>query len=334
MDISFPSHGGNLGEAARRFGIAPNAWLDLSTGVNPLAYPVPDIDAALWRRLPEHELIADLEQAALKAYGAGARAAALASAGSAALIHLLPFMAGGRRVHIAGPTFAEHPAAWTHAGHEVHMVRGLDDAGADVMVVVNPNNPGAERYRPDELNELAGALHRRGGLLVVDEAFADPHPELSVAAAAGMPGLVVLRSFGKFFGLSGLRLGFALAAPEMIAALRALAGPWPVSGPAARIGAAALGDRAWIEASRARLGGDAIRMRQLVEQAGLTVAGSCALFTLLELPDAGALHLALARQGVWSRIFPDQPRRLRLGMPGREADWQRLKAALGAAVSR
>src|SRR5690606_32667145 len=141
-------------------------------------------------------------------------------------------------------------------------------------------------------------------LLVVDESFADPVPELSVAATVdARPNLVVLRSFGKFYGLAGLRLGFALGHPDAVAALSAMAGPWPVSGPAIAVGRMALADRGWRDATVARLAGDCERMDLIAAAAGWRLAGGCHLFRLYGVGDAVSAQGRLAEFRVWSRRF-------------------------------
>jgi cobalamin biosynthetic protein CobC len=182
---------------------------------------------------------------------------------------------------------------------------------------------------PDALRALAAALAARGGLLVVDEAFMDVGPvDASLASAAG-DGLVVLRSFGKFFGLAGLRLGFALAAPEQAARMRASLGPWPVAGPAIAVGAAALADAAWIAATRRSLAGAAQRLDGLLAAAGLDIVGGTSLYRLVRTSRAALLFEHLGRSGIMVRRFAHAPSWLRFGLPGEEAAWQRVSAALG-----
>ena len=139
-------------------------------------------------------------------------------------------------------------------------------AGADLAVVVNPNNPDGRRHRPDDLAALAADV----ALLVVDESFADPEPDVSLLPRLGhdSANLVVLRSFGKFYGLAGVRLGFAVTGAALAERFRALAGPWAVSGPAIASGRAALADRAWQEATTRRLVADARRLDALADAAG------------------------------------------------------------------
>lgn len=146
-------------------------------------------------------------------------------------------------------------------------------------------------------------------------------------AADARGNIIVLRSFGKFYGLAGLRLGFVLGAGDRIGALATLAGPWPVSGPAIAVGAVALADRAWQEQTVARLRGDAARLDALAARAGWTLAGGSDLFRLYQTPDARSAQERLAAHRVWSRAFPYSDRWIRLGLPDGDMAWQRLAAA-------
>jgi cobalamin biosynthetic protein CobC len=225
-------HGGDLGRAITRFGGTPAGWIDLSTGINRLPWPVPDLPPEAWRALPT--------AAATAAAIAAARAAwdvpggVLPLAGAQAAIQLLPRLAPPGRVGILAPTYNEFAAAFAAEGWRVEEAATPDRlAGCEAAVVVNPNNPDGRRLEPAALVALAGTV----GLLVVDESFADPHPEVSLSGTDLPENLMVLRSFGKFHGLAGARLGFVLGARDRLAALARLAGPWPVSGPALALGA-------------------------------------------------------------------------------------------------
>jgi cobalamin biosynthesis protein CobC len=318
-------HGGGLDRAAARYGIAPESWMDLSTGINPNGYPVPALPPDVWRRLTDAALDERLRAAAASRYGVDDTRLVVPAPGSQALIQWLPRLEPPSRVAVLGPTYNEHAPAWAAAGHEVREVGDLDaiPADADVVIVVNPNNPDGRVVEPSRLLELT---ERR--LVVADEAFADVVPEASVAGCAGRTNLVVLRSFGKFFGLAGLRLGFALTERQRALALGAALGPWAVSGPAATIGVAALADEAWIMDARARLGRVAARLGQLLAGAGLAVLGGTPLFRLIVHPDAERLYERLARRGILTRRFAAHPAWLRLGLPGDEAEWARLAAGL------
>lgn len=241
-------------------------------------------------------------------------------AGAQAAIQMIPLSRPPGTARVLGPTYNEHAAAFETAGWQVETVRELADlAGADMAVVVNPNNPDGRVFSRAEVLDLA----RKVGCLVVDESFADPVPEVSVADAAG-EGLLVLRSFGKFYGLAGLRLGFVLGD---VARLKALAGPWPVSGAAIAIGAEALADKRWGMETVVRLQNDAARLDALALQAGWQVVGGTTLFRLYQTPDAAEAQARLAEARVWSRVFPYSKHWVRLGLPD-GGGWTQIEAAL------
>lgn len=322
---ALPRHGGDLAAAAARFGRPAAAWLDLSTGINPRPYPIPAIAAAAWTRLPGFEAMAALCAAAAARYGTGPDAKVVAAPGTQALIQWLPRLLPPGRVAVAGPTYAEHADAWAAAGHRVSEVADpAESAGADVAIVVNPNNPDGRTVAPASLDDL----RRRVGLLVVDEAFADVLPTASVAARAGEPGLVILRSFGKFFGLAGVRLGFALADSRIGDALAAALGPWAVPGPAAAVGTAALADSAWIAETEAWLADAARRLDGLLTGAGLAIVGGTTLYRLARHPGTRQLYEHLGQAGILVRAFAAAPDRLRFGLPGNAGEFQRLERAL------
>jgi cobalamin biosynthesis protein CobC len=323
-----PIHGGDLAAATQRFGVSAEGWLDLSTGINPVAYPFQQPPPEVSARLPAPDAEAALADVARAYYGT--EAAVVIGAGSQAFIQTLPRLRPVGRVAVISPTYSEHARAWTAAGHDVHQVRpGVDLAGFDVVVVVNPNNPDGRQIEAETLIALADHLHAHGRWLVVDEAFADADPDHSVAAQAGRGGLIVLRSFGKFFGLAGVRLGFALCADDMAAELQRNLGPWPVSGPALHIGRQALGDRAWHAQTRRQRHADKQRLDKLLRDAGHKIIGGTALFRLVET-DGPGLHRHLAQHGIWTRAFDFSPHLLRLGLAGEETAWQRLTNALSA----
>lgn len=317
-------HGGNLDLACKLFGGRLEEWIDLSTGINRQPYPVGELQARSWSALPSRAEIEALHATARSAYGT--TAPVLALAGAQAAIQSLPLLSPPGRARILAPTYNEYAPTLKAAGWEVEEVNDLDAvAGAELAVVVNPNNPDGRRHDRAALLALAS----RPGRLVVDESFADVAPGVSLASDAGRTGLLVLRSFGKFYGLAGLRLGFVLGNETDVAALATMAGPWPVSGAAIEIGRRALLDRAWAEATRARLTGEAGRLDDLVRGAGWSLVGGTPLFRLYETGNAIAAQEKLARAKIWSRIF-DKPGWLRLGLPGDEGEWARLAAALSA----
>lgn len=323
--MTLPLHGGDLAAAEARWGRPAQGWLDLSTGINPWPYPLPDMPAEAWTRLPGAAEERALAAAAARRWRAPGADRILAAPGSSALIQALPRVLPPGDVAVLGPTYGEHARAWAAAGHAVRQISSLDDMGdAAAVVAVNPNNPDGRTLAPERLAALATG----GRMVVVDEAFADATPELS-AVPLLRPGLVVLRSFGKFYGLAGLRLGFTAAEPNLLDRLRAQLGPWPVSGPALAVGTQALGDEAWTTATRARLNDAAGRLDAVLKSAGLAVVGGTSLFRLAEHAAATELYDRLGRAGILVRAFAEQPTRLRFGLPGNDGDMVRLRQALG-----
>jgi cobalamin biosynthetic protein CobC len=267
-------HGGDLDAARKLFPGAPEPFLDLSTAVNPHPYPIPELWPEHFARLPDFENLKLLTSYAATAYAAPSEANVVPAPGSQILMTLLAGLVSPGRAAILGPTYAEHARVAALAGHEAITVSELAPLGeADLAVVVNPNNPDGRICGKDELLRIAEQQRGRGGLLVVDEAFMDAGPRgESLALHVEDAPVVVLRSFGKFFGLAGLRLSFALAATALAARLRASLGPWPVSGPALAVGKSALWDWDWIDETRLSLGHAAVRLKKLLEDAGCGLA--------------------------------------------------------------
>ncbi len=306
-------HGGNLGAAMARFGGQRADWIDLSTGINPTPYPLPQMTAEDWTALPDRAAQDALIAAARRFWNVPDGADILAAPGASALIARLPALQAPGRVAIKTPTYNEHAAAFAQ-----HRWQVLDAGPAEAQVVVHPNNPDGRLWSADELT---------APFCVIDESFCDICPDRSLIARAATPGTLVLKSFGKFWGLAGLRLGFAIGDPELIAGLQAAMGPWAVSGPALRTGTLALSDADWAAATRRDLAKSAARLDRLMQRAGAQSVGGTDLFRLYEVTDAAAWQDRLARAHVWSRIFPYSTRFLRLGLPP-AARWSQLENAL------
>ena len=313
---SFPKalrdHGGGLDAAAAEYGGQPVDWIDLSTGINPVPYPILALSDKAWGALPDAAAEQALVSAARDFWQIPDNAAVLAVPGASAAIAALPRVLTGQKVNIPKPTYNEHQAGFEAAGWAL-------SAEAAAQVLVHPNNPDGRLWSAGDFDHTT--------LTIIDESFCDVTPHQSHVAQSGQPGRVILKSFGKFWGLAGLRLGFVIAQPDLIADLKAHLGPWPVSGPALEIGAAALSDPAWARETRKRLAEDAIRLDALMTSAGVTALGGCDLFRLYDVKDAKVWQVRLAKHHIWSRIFPYSDSWLRLGLPGPK-DWDRLEAAL------
>ena len=319
-------HGGQLYAAAQRFGIPASEWLDLSTGINPHPFVPPPLPLAAWQRLPQDQ--DGLLQAAESYYGSSNL---LPVAGSQAAIQLLPRLRQHCRVGVMHPAYAEHAHAWRSAGHEIINLTPLEIDAAiehiDVLLLIQPNNPTGEVFTHAQLHDWHARLQARNGWLVVDEAFIEASTRNSMVRTDMPPGLVVLRSLGKFFGLAGARVGFVFAQTKLLERMQNLLGPWSVSGPSRFVAQAALLDRTWQAATSARLQQDGTRLAQLLQDAKLVPDGDCSLFQWVKTARAETVHEQLAQRGILTRLF-DEPHSLRFGLPGTETEWLRLHKAL------
>jgi cobalamin biosynthesis protein CobC len=309
---------------------APEPFIDLSTGINPHSYPMPQLPADLFARLPEPADIDRLAAIAAKTYGAAAPDCVVAAPGTQIMLAPVAALAPPGKAVVLGPTYGEFSRAATLAGHNVADVRDASELqGADLVIVANPNNPDGRVLSRRELLEIADSLRHRGGMLVVDEAFMDVGPEdAGLCGEVMRGGIVVLRSFGKFFGLAGVRLGFAVTAPAMAARLSATLGPWAVSGPAIAIGQAALADAAWIGAMHKRLAQEAHQLDEVLAMTGIEIVGGTALFRLARVCASDRLFHHLGRAGILTRRFPERPDWLRFGLPSNAITLDRLRTAL------
>lgn len=314
-------HGGGLDMAVALFGGKRADWVDLSTGINPRPYPVPAIPPEAFTALPDRAATERLEKAARAFWSVPNEAAVLAAPGASALIANIPRLASSGRVRIVERTYNEHEAAFRAAGWEVVRAEPEGTPLADARVVVHPNNPDGIMWSGND--EAPG---RR--LLVIDESFADVILFNSrVQEYATRPGVVVLKSLGKFWGLAGVRLGFAIGDPALIGALREMLGPWPVSGVAQFVGATALEDMEWANRTRQVMTVDVARLDAMVQARGAEFLGGTSMFRLFRVDDALRWQKKLAKGRVWTRVFPYEPTWLRLGLPPQDR-WDQVERAL------
>jgi cobalamin biosynthetic protein CobC len=327
------AHGGNLAAARLCFPHAPEPFIDLSTGINPYPYPVPEIPSDRFFRLPDQASIGRLAAIAAQSYGVPSEDYVVPAPGTQILLPQVAMLVAPGRAAILGPTYAEHLRAAKLAGHGADEVSDVDQLrSADLAVIVNPNNPDGRIVSKAELLDIARELRQRDGILVIDEAFADVvSSDMSLAGDLDSGNIVVLRSFGKFFGLAGLRLGFALAAPHLATRLNALLGPWAVSGPAVFIGKKALADTAWKSQMIEHLADAARRLDRVLAGSKLEILGGTSLYRLTRSSGAQELFRHLGHAGILVRRFAEQPTWLRWGLPQNEAEWERLNVALGEA---
>ncbi|WP_040609802.1 threonine-phosphate decarboxylase [Pseudooceanicola batsensis] len=312
-DASGRDHGGRLDQAIDRFGGAREAWIDLSTGINPMPYPTGAVPAAAWAELPDRAANDRLIAAARRAWSVPDGAALLPVPGASIAIAQVPRLAGPGTFAIREPTYNEHAAAFRAAGW-----RPCADDAPDARILVHPNNPDGTRHGPAEAD---------APLTIIDESFCDTDPDASLVHLAARPGILILKSFGKFWGLAGLRLGFVIGDPDLIGHLAARIGPWPVSGPALAIGASALKDGEWARSTRDRLTRDAARLDRAVTATRATLTGGTTLFRLYDHPRAQDLHDHLMRRHILTRLFPWSRTAIRFGLPAPD-QWTRLTTAL------
>jgi cobalamin biosynthetic protein CobC len=322
-------HGGNLSRARPLFPHAPEPWVDLSTGISPHSYPHSPLPDNAFTRLPDVASAERLKALAAAAYGASSPAHVAAGPGTQILLPMVAdLIARKGQAAVLSPTYAEHARAARLAGFEVRETAELDRlTEVDLAVIVNPNNPTGRIVPRADLLALAAVMRAKGGLLVVDEAFMDVSEASSVTDAVDAGGLVVLRSFGKFYGMAGLRLGFVMSHPETITRIENRLGPWAVSGPALHVANEALGDTEWQRGMRLRLKEDAARLDALLGAAGIPVVGGTSLFRFIRDPRAQVIFRHLGEQGILVRRFEERPDDLRIGLPG-DSDWPRLEEAL------
>lgn len=311
MASKIKDHGGGLDAAVHQYGGLRTDWIDLSTGINPVPYAAETISTDAWTALPDQAAASALIDAAHEFWNVPEGAAILAAHGASSLIAHMPRLAATGNVSIAGPTYNEHAAAFELAGWDT-------DGAPTAQVVVHPNNPDGRLWTADQID---------APFRIIDESFCDVTPHQTLIELAAEPNTIILKSFGKFWGLAGLRLGFAIGDPALIEQLKNMLGPWPVSGPALQIGAQALKDVEWATQTRARLEKDAEKLDQLMTTKGATIVGGTTLFRLYDVGDAAAWQDRLAQSHIWSRVFPYSTRWLRLGLP-HPMDWSRIKDAI------
>lgn len=311
----FRFHGGRLAAAAAYFNSAPAPWIDLSTGISPWAYPVPDMAPSVLSRLPEPEELGQLEVAAARAFGVTNPEEVVAVPGSDIAIRLLGSLFPGEGSAMLTPIYSGHTAAWPDAV----PISMAEADNYDLLILANPNNPDGRVIKPDRLRQLRGQL-------IVDEAFADTDPVVSLVPERG--NAIVLRSFGKFFGLAGIRLGFVVADLPVVQRLRALLGDWPVSGIAMATGLAAYQDEHWQDKQRTRLRGAVVRLDGLLKSVGFEVVGGTSLFRLTVDDKSPEIFEYLGQLGILVRPFEANDRQLRFGLPANEEAWNRLTDAL------
>ncbi len=323
------THGGALDRMQDAFPNAPSPWIDLSTGINPWPYRSAASDEGVYDRLPTNAAYDECQAAIAAAFQAPQANTCLAP-GSELLIRLLPHHLASTRVAILTPTYGDHAEVWRRAGCDVvETPDPLSLAGeVDAVIICNPNNPDGRVFDRDSLHAARSRLAARGGWLIVDEAYGDLHRDMIMAPGGGAEGLIVLRSFGKFFGLPGLRLGAMIAPDEISARMSEQLGAWPISSAALEIGTRAYRDRAWQDRTRRALQQARMLLDQVLISNQIEIEGGTDLFRFVNVDNAQAVWHHLAVAGIYVRRFDALPGKLRIGLPADEIQLARLNEAL------
>lgn len=326
-------HGGNIDFAKQLFPQVTFPWLDLSTGINPFSYPIPLVNDHLYKHLPIQTHEERLREIAAHYYGCLSKDYVAIAPGTQILITLMPYLLSGKEVCILCPTYSEYLLSWQQAGIKVQKVFNLDTfmefahKPQSIGIICNPNNPDGRLLSKEQLNIIIRKWGAVGNYLIIDEAYMD-FIDQGMASYIADTNLIILRSFGKSYGLAGLRLGFLLAQPKIIQKIQCMLGNWVVSGPALQIASQALQDKQWFIKTKRQLEQQQSRLGQIVRSVSLFTVGKTLLFRLVEYQKAQDLWKYLALRGIWVRSFDYNSMWLRFGLPHEEQGWQRLEQAL------
>ena len=325
-----PSHGGNVYAAARDLRRPVGSILDFSASINPLGPSRQAVRAfheaaSLLEHYPDPECFSLRRTMAYRWKLSPERV--VIGSGSTELIDVIPRALAIRSAMIVGPTYGEYARAVRHAGGQFRVVlarkaenyrppleevvrRLVDKRGGrqaiDAVLLCHPNSPTGRPCGHDDLRALFRAANRTRSWVILDESFIEYCGELTcVPYLRSFSRLIILRSFTKFYGLPGLRIGYSLSSASVAALLRRFLPPWSVSAVAQRAAEAAIMDERharrslrYVEQERARL---ALRLSSLE---GVTVVPSSANFLLIELPTplrARAITADLRRQAILVR---------------------------------
>ena len=326
-------HGGQLERIKKQNPKQTLEWIDLSTGISPYSYPMVEDASNSVSSLPQqHEV---LEQAACDYYGV---AQLLVTPGSMWSIQNLPMMRklhyanDSRPVLIPGQGFNEHQKAWQSWGFDIELYDSCPTErqlrAAQACVVINPNNPTGHMLEPKKLLEMLNVLSKAQAWLVVDEAFIDSTENLSVSRVSlrSVDNLIVLKSFGKYFGLPGLRVGALIAPSQILATSKRLLNEWSISSAAQSIAIRAWKDTQWQLGANEKLRVSGNRLHDLLNKLGYKTQGTH-FFQTHYSPHACALYIFLLAQGIYIRLLDDESG-VRFGLPRHENHWQRIERAL------
>ena len=316
-------HGGNLDKAISFYGGKESEWIDLSTGINPNSYPIPKLSISDWRSLPTKTEIKDLESIIKSKQKISSEIIMVPGAQMA--INFLPFLLKGEgtEVRILTPTYNEYNYCFTNTGFKVNSCQKFNQLfNSDIAIIVNPNNPDGKIYEINELFELSKSVK----ILIVDESFIDSVECDSIVNQLNedVSNIIVIRSFGKFFGLAGLRLGYVFSGKEIIRKFKRFFGPWQISKMSVKIATIAFSDDVWIKKTKNNLNEKANAIDNLMKKINWKITGGTNLFRLYSTSNSDLAQKLLAEKFIWSRKFSYSKKWIRLGIPN-ERDFKKLK---------
>lgn len=329
-------HGGCLNRAVKDFAIARENWLDLSTGINPQSYSLSSPPESIWRSLPEDD--DGLVATAQKYYDCRQLIMTPGSQWSIGKIPSWCRALGNHKNTVLLPYlgYQEHRHAWQKSGFD--CVYYIDEpteqqlSTCSAMVVINPNNPSGNKVNKTQLLQWHNRLSETGAWLIVDEAFIDAETSQSMAGDAGVTGLIVLRSLGKFFGLAGVRVGALLAWQSLLELALSELEPWSIANPSRWAAEKALQDIQWQDSMRAQLTLQSQKLSDLLHRTFSQSIGGCALFQTVWLNNAEVIYQQLAREGILVRLLSEyKTPGLRFGLP---ADNDKSRARLTQALNK
>ena len=317
-------HGGDLDKAINCYGGEKYQWIDLSTGINPEPYPIPRLEISDWKNLPTLTEIQSLEKIIKSKLQTSSEIVLVPGAQSA--INFLPFLLKKKKVKILSPTYNEYQFCFQNAGWDVHFCKKFNQLfDSEVVIIVNPNNPDGKIYDVKDLIKLSKSVEQ----LIVDESFIDSSLCKSVISGidSDTSNIIVIRSFGKFFGLAGMRLGFIISNSKINKKFKNSLGPWPISKMAIKIASKAFQDETWIKKTKIKLVATVKLMDRLMDVVNWKTIGGTNLFRLYSTPNSDLAQKLLAEQYIWSRKFSYSKKWLRLGIPSNE-DFRKLEKTI------
>ena len=312
-------HGGDIDNAIKKYGGNKDDWIDLSTGINPNHYPYKLINIRELQNLPYKNDIDNLNKLAKKYFQTTACVRAVSGAQGG--INILPFLLPNKTVSILSPTYNEYQNVFSNSLKKIINVKNLSELKkSQIAIICNPNNPDGKLYSNDNLLKISKSVE----YLIIDESFIDQYPRKSLSHKLDdQTNILILRSFGKFFGLAGIRLGFLISNKEIDKKIQFLIGNWPISNVAINVASKALIDHVWIMNTISFLKEGSYFLDCLASEINWKVVGGTNLYRLYETPNAHDAQNKLANFKIWSRRFSYSKKWIRLGIP-RKKDFKKV----------